>query len=324
MQQAEGFFNSSNTAVGAHALYSNQEEANVAVGAFALTDNAFGSANTATGYYALSSNADGSNNVAAGFEALKLSLGSDNTALGYRAISNGTSGARNTGVGVTTLKKVIKGVDNSALGSNAGPSGDFSNTTALGAGATPTQSNQVRVGNSNTTVIGGQVSWSTTSDARFKTHVKDDVPGLAFIKKLRPVTFDWDQAKLDAFYGNAASNPASDRKPSRRYTGFLAQQVEEAAKACEFDFSGVKKPESESSPYELSYADFVVPLVKTVQEQQQQIERLNAIVAKLEARSGPAMSMGLTGGLAPWALISSCLLAAGLAAHLRWRRRRAA
>lgn len=54
----------------------------------------------------------------------------------------------------------------------------------------------------------------------------------------------------------------------RTMTGFIAQEVEEAAKACGFDFSGVHAPKDNGKLYSLTHAEFVVPLVKAVQEQQ--------------------------------------------------------
>jgi trimeric autotransporter adhesin len=51
-------------------------------------------------------------------------------------------------------------------------------------------------------------------------------------------------------------------------TGFIAQEVEVAAKSVGFDFSGVDAPKNENDFYGLRYAEFVVPLVKAVQEQQ--------------------------------------------------------
>jgi hypothetical protein len=61
---------------------------------------------------------------------------------------------------------------------------------------------------------------------------------------------------------------------SKMYTGFLAQEVENAALEAGFDFSGVQVPPNDDTPYSLSYAEFVVPLVKAVQEQQIIIEKL--------------------------------------------------
>jgi len=50
------------------------------------------------------------------------------------------------------------------------------------------------------------------------------------------------------------------------YTGFVAQDVERAAKELKYDFSGVDAAKNEKDLYGLRYAAFVVPLVKAVQE----------------------------------------------------------
>jgi molecular chaperone GrpE (heat shock protein) len=48
--------------------------------------------------------------------------------------------------------------------------------------------------------------------------------------------------------------------------------VEKTARELGYDFSGVDKPQNEHSLYGLRYAEFVVPLVKAMQEQQRIIE----------------------------------------------------
>ena len=50
--------------------------------------------------------------------------------------------------------------------------------------------------------------------------------------------------------------------------------MEQAAKDAGYDFSGVVRPKNEKDAYSLRYAEFVVPLVKAVQEQQKMIEDL--------------------------------------------------
>ena len=142
------------------------------------------------------------------------------------------------------------------------------------------------------TSIGGYAPWSNLSDARFKKDVQTDVPGLPFIMKLRPVTFRWDLKKLNAFSGqeeamqNDEMRAAQAEKERKRYTGFLAQEVEQAANQCGFDFSGVIKPANEKSHYDLAYAEFVVPLVKAAQEQQHQLDALHERVGRLAAGGG--------------------------------------
>ena len=53
-----------------------------------------------------------------------------------------------------------------------------------------------------------------------------------------------------------------------RQSGFSAQDVEALAKKLGYAFGGVDKPENEDGLYGLRYSEFVVPLVKAVQEQQ--------------------------------------------------------
>ncbi|MFN5325091.1 MAG: hypothetical protein ACK5C5_09250, partial [Bacteroidota bacterium] len=74
-----------------------------------------------------------------------------------------------------------------------------------------------------------------------------------------------------------------------RYSGFIAQEVEAAAKEIGYDFSGVDKPQKEGNLYGIRYAEFVVPMVKAIQEQQIIIEeqqiQINELKAMLEGKS---------------------------------------
>ncbi|MFK5857456.1 MAG: tail fiber domain-containing protein [Bacteroidota bacterium] len=126
--------------------------------------------------------------------------------------------------------------------------------------------------------MGGKVGWTAWSDERFKENIKEDIPGLDFILKLKPVSYTWNIFKLNEFTGSTLSNEQSfeQRKEleSIVYTGFLAQDVEKAAKQIGYNFSGVETPPNDGTPYGLRYAEFVVPLVKAVQQQQEMIELL--------------------------------------------------
>jgi len=70
------------------------------------------------------------------------------------------------------------------------------------------------------------------------------------------------------------------------YSGFIGQEVEAAAREVGYDFSGVVPPQNEQDHYSLRYAEFVVPLVKAVQEQQKMIEQMQNRIAELEKRLG--------------------------------------
>jgi flagellar hook assembly protein FlgD len=74
---------------------------------------------------------------------------------------------------------------------------------------------------------------------------------------------------------------AKQVKAAINYTGFIAQEVEGAAQKLNYDFSGVDKPKNNKDFYGLRYGDFVVPLVKAVQELSQKNEALEAQVAEL-------------------------------------------
>ena len=278
-----------NTATGVKSLRDNTSGSdNTATGRGSLLNNTSGERNTAFGQAALYWNSSGAWNTAVGFEALSSILqGSGNTAIGFQAMLSAPGGVANTGVGTVSLGAISSGGLNTAVGYGAGPSSDLTNTGAFGAVATPTASNTIRIGDNSITSIGGIVGWTTLSDARFKTGVTENVPGLDFVQKLRPVTFHWDLDKLDAFMGrevlmsDEVTGPARMAKEAIAYTGFLAQDVESAARECGFDFSGVVEPPNEKSVYQLSYAEFVVPLVKAVQEQQKEIEDLRSAVRRL-------------------------------------------
>ena len=69
---------------------------------------------------------------------------------------------------------------------------------------------------------------------------------------------------------------------TQRFIGFLAQDVEQAAKETGFDFQGIDVPRNEMEVYTLRYTDFIVPVVKAMQEQQQVIEAQKAMISELK------------------------------------------
>jgi trimeric autotransporter adhesin len=264
-----------------------------------------GTANTGIGHDALRSTSTGSNNTAVGRNALYYNTtGYYNVAIGHDALTPNTTGWSNVAIGNESLHQNTTHGYNTAVGQYAGyynshrgtflgaytyPNvNGFTNVTAVGYGALITASNQVRIGDINVTSIGGYAGWSTLSDGRYKKDVKADVPGLAFITQLKPVTYTFDVDALDGLRKAALPQvagagflpePETEEIDARatqskiKHTGFVAQEVEETAKQLNYDFSGIDKPKNDKDLYGLRYADFVVPLVKAVQEQQQQIEQ---------------------------------------------------
>ena len=296
-----------NTASGATSLYSNTTgNNNTAFGNASLPSNTTGSQNTAFGASSLYSNSTGTHNTASGaFSLSSNTTGNDNTASGSYSLRSNTTGNNNTASGAYSLHSNATGNNNTAIGYYAFFSGDsFSNSTALGYNTVISASNQVRLGNNAVTSIGGQVSWTTLSDARFKTENTAKVPGIDFIKKLRPVTYYVNHEAMNRYLevpkGEDVQNRSSSEakntyKPSYTKTlesGFMAQEVEKAAKELGYEFNGVDAPKNGKGYYGLRYGQFVIPLVKAVQELNEKLEQkdaendqLRAMLLELEKRS---------------------------------------
>ncbi|MES2778221.1 MAG: tail fiber domain-containing protein [Bacteroidota bacterium] len=277
-----------NTAVGYHALLQNTSgPLNTANGYAALARNTTGSSNTAQGTQALFYNTSGSYNTAMGYQALySNSYGRYNTAQGYRALYGNLTGFDNTAIGVEALYSNTSGEHNTAIGHHSDvTSGSFLNATVIGYAAEVDASNKVRIGNTVVTSIGGQVGWTNFSDSRYKLNIREDVPGLSFVTALRPVTYTVDTKSLDENYYKLKPGIAASTNTSYRHTGFIAQEVERSAAALNYSFSGVDKPQQPDGLYGLRYAEFVVPLVKAVQEQQQQVNHLQVEIELLKEQN---------------------------------------
>ena len=91
----------------------------------------------------------------------------------------------------------------------------------------------------------------------------------------------------------------------------MSQEVEQAAQSLGYDFSGVDKPRSEEGLYGLRYSQFVVPLVKSVQEQQAVIEAQAGKIEKLAAENA-ALKIRLDTQAAQLQQITAALQTAGL------------
>jgi trimeric autotransporter adhesin len=211
----------------------------------------------------------GKQNTIVGYQAGLHNKTDYNCFFGQQAGVNNTDGSKNTYVGYHAGNTGTTGGSNTVIGYGADISnGTFTNATAIGNLAIATSSNRVRVGNNSVTSIGGNVGWTTSSDARIKNNIKENVPGLAFINLLKPVTYHLDLQKEETLTGikNTEDFIGKYDIQQTQFTGFIAQDVEAASKKINYDFSGVDVPKNDKDIYGLRYADFVVPLVKAVQE----------------------------------------------------------
>ena len=121
---------------------------NSGFGSDALAADTTGSSNSAFGYSALYQNTVGAYNTAAGNDALSSNIGGDdNTGIGVDTLYENTSGGNNTAVGAESGYGITTGSGNTFLGYSSGASsGNLSNATAIGQGATVGQSSAIALG----------------------------------------------------------------------------------------------------------------------------------------------------------------------------------
>ena len=290
----------SNVAIGVKALYTNSSGHNlVAIGDSALYKyNGSSGFNTALGSKTLYNNT-GTNNTATGYRALYTNTsGFYNTANGYNSLYSNVTGVFNTAIGSTSLYSNT-GSYNTAIGSSSDVNPGLTNATAIGFGALATASNQIWLGNTSVTSVKAGNNIVIVSDGRFKKNMKENVPGLAFINALKPVTYNYDIHKLNDYMQPVKNKPEEEmlqavadktkeesitKKEKIVYTGLVAQDVENIATQLGYDFSGVYKPQNDKDPYGLSYSEFVVPLVKAVQELSHENDELKTENQELKTR----------------------------------------
>jgi hypothetical protein len=274
-----------NTAIGLRSLQNNTiGDDNVAIAPRALQSNTSGNRNFACGVAALICNSIGSDNVAIGMSSQYFNtIGNENTAVGERALYMNPSGNSNTAIGYVAGVGAPGVIFNQCtfIGANSTPIYARTNITMLGYGITDwecTGDNQVLLGNTAVTQIRAAVTGITAySDARYKSNVKENVKGMDFIMNLRPVTYNTNPKELHNIWGSPDSltqNIDFTDAQNRTSIGFLAQDVEAAAKASGFDFPGIDVPQNSNEVYTLRYTDFIMPMVKGMQEQQAMIEEL--------------------------------------------------
>ena len=164
-----------------------------------------------------------------------------------RILSGGTvliSTTTNEGVGGLSFSDGSNGVN-------------VTNNTTTGAG----NGHEFYVFRRNSTQIGSivmsntdGVTYSTSSDARLK-NVLGEAKGLEIVKKLNPVNFEWKESK-------------------NVQDGLIAQEVEELIPHA--------VAVSEEGHYSMDYSKLVTPLIKAIQEQQEQIDALQSEINNLK------------------------------------------
>jgi hypothetical protein len=170
-------YNTYNTAVGYQALLGSSTQANnngrsnTALGHQTLRSNSSGSNNSALGYLALYMNSTGQGNTGLGYNSLYgNTTGQYNTAVGYGLVNNDI-GSYNTAIGYNTLSSNASGNYNTGIGYNTEISGNVSNSTVIGNGATTAVANTIQLGNGSVTNVNTSGSITAGEDVSLK-HVK--------------------------------------------------------------------------------------------------------------------------------------------------------
>jgi hypothetical protein len=265
-----------NTGVGVFSLDANQSGSyNSAFGTSSLGGNTTGESNSAFGQQSLNDNTTGNRNTAVGYHASGFTTtGSDNTSVGYFSLESNMGGSGNTAIGSDTrflnssngtimTSDVFSNITLLGFGtrvSSTSSSTPRTNATAIGYGAIVNASNKIVLGNSSAVTVGGYGGWSNYSDRRLKENIiyKNDL-GLNFIMKLNPVSYNYK----------------TDVNKTRR-DGLIAQDVQKTLEELGLPFSGLVVDDDQDKTLNLSYGDFVIPLINSVKEQQKQIEDLKA------------------------------------------------
>ena len=289
--------NTYNVAVGNNALAANNPTSsttgyfNTALGHNAGTANTTGKVNTFIGADAGMSNNTGNYNCITGFQAgYDNTTASHNTFNGYVAGYYTTTGDYNTSIGDGAgLGNTTAGY-NTYLGVQAN-SNNHTNCTSLGYTAYCTGDNQVTLGNSSIGALRCQVALTVLSDRRVKENIQANVPGLAFIKLLQPVTFHYNVDKEDQITRNTGNDSITDAGsdfPGKhniehvQVSGFIAQSVDSAAQKIGYDFNGVYKPQDESKDlWGLSYSSFIPSMVSAVQELSKTFDSLKTSLSEI-------------------------------------------
>ena len=258
-------------------------------------------------------NSDITDNIAIGNNSLQsFIVGTGNIAIGTNSLQNMTNGGlnifigvqsgmlvgnqdANVGIGFNTLQKC--GDNNTAIGYQSLRNIEgFSNCSGLGNNSNVTASNQVQLGDSNTTTyIYGSVQ--NRSDRRDKANIQDIDLGLDFIKKLKPRKFKWDYRENYGIIDKDGSIYIEDEKQNkilvkkdgskcgkRFHNGLIAQEVKEVIDEMGIDFAGYQDHKicGGKDVLSLGYNEFIAPIIKAIQEQQVIIEELKEQVKKLQ------------------------------------------
>ncbi|MDB2667638.1 tail fiber domain-containing protein [Luminiphilus sp.] len=129
-------------------------------------------------------------------------------------------------------------------------------------------SNKVRIGNTDVTVIEGQVSFTSSSDKRLKEDIKTVDTGLELINDLTPVSYK-----------------RINDKAGTVEMGLLAQDVAASLAKYGLSDSGMVHQANEDAYMSLRYNDLLAPMIKAIQELSEQSKSLQEQSKSLQEQS---------------------------------------
>jgi hypothetical protein len=268
-----------NTGLGHQANWKNRSGIrNVSIGIKALEESLSGYGSVAVGSYALQkvTLAGGSfvnSNTAVGNEALRYTTtGTFNNAHGAYALRCNTTGACNNAFGNRALRLNTTGSCHIAIGNNAqcGLNANVNNTITIGTdAATSATTGHTVWGNSGNNVCNCvYAAWSNVSDCRDKANVRalPDNLGIEFIRRLRPVAFNWDHRET---YVRQCGVPYGEKDGTligtKDHYGLIAQELHQVIEemGVRFDALGM---DQDRDAYRLAYEELIAPMIRAIQD----------------------------------------------------------
>jgi hypothetical protein len=251
---------------------------NIAIGSYSQAaatgtycDGQYANWNISIGYKSLFCNTFGYANTALGDRALENNTKHKNTAIGSCALNANTTGTGNVAVGFGAQCTLASGVNNTITIGNNSVTSATTGHTAWGTA-------------SNNVLNCVWAAWTVQSDARDKTNVETlgSNLGLGLIKKLRPVSFNWDNRdnyvrECGYEYGTKDGTLVSEKK----HYGLIAQELKGALEELNVTFDALHHDEVIDS-YRITYEELIAPIIKAIQEIDSRLTKVDARVTILE------------------------------------------
>jgi hypothetical protein len=282
--------------------------------------SATGARNTGGGEYSVKGITTGTDNTGLGYRAGQdITTSKGHTGLGDLALLGTSTACYNTAVGNSALRGPTTGGKNVGLGTSAAHyapgattdlvsigfrsmfynAGGHSKTTSIGCrnNIYPTRCCVVTIGTYTGAPAICETRWSRgtcncvyddwyeVSDQRDKANIKDLNPklGLEFIKKLKPVSFNWDKrdeyvSKCGFEFGQRDGTLMVNHKEY----GFIAQEIKQIFNELDIRWDAVKG--TEETHYSLQHSSLNASITKTIQQLLEKVEYLENKTLILESK----------------------------------------